>query len=73
MANVSSISNLHSGHSCLPRLMINGKTCVGFGVVSELSRLQETHEGLRASPIAKEHKISAASVGTHWQNCSIFG
>lgn len=29
--------------------------------------------GLSAPPIAKELKINAASLSTHWQDCSIFG
>lgn len=45
----------------------------GFGMVSELSRLQETRGGLSASPIAKELEVRAASVSTHRQDCSIFG
>lgn len=73
MANVSSISDPHSGRGSLPRLMIKGKMCVGFGMASEPSRLQEPRGGLSASPLAKEPKINAASVGTHWQDCSIFG
>lgn len=31
MANVSSISNPHSGHCSLPRLMIKGKECMALG------------------------------------------
>lgn len=65
LANVSSISDPHSGHSSLPRLMIQGKMCVALGWSQNYEGFRKPVGGSAHLPLRKSLKsVQLQSVPT---------